>query len=39
MAESAAHIAPKVAIATMISFAAGSPKVVFGPADRPPKTA
>jgi hypothetical protein len=26
-------------MATMISFAAGNPKVVFGPADFPPKTA
>jgi hypothetical protein len=32
-------MAPKVAIATMISFDAGSPKVVFGPDDLPPKTA
>jgi hypothetical protein len=31
VADKAAHMAPNVAMATMISLAAGSPKVVFGP--------
>jgi hypothetical protein len=32
-------MAPNVAMATMISFDAGKPKVVSGPEDSPPKTA